>query len=133
MGWGSVLLWSADADLFTFRQADPVAHVIVRSLAVASINNTKSADSTAFRFSAGFVRGTFDSLLFAGQSAAVSTSLRIPYGATYQSLGSCIDMGAVSDTSSVVNTVMWFLIGTGVKIGAGSEIRILGEFRERVE
>jgi hypothetical protein len=37
--------------------------------------------------------------------------------------GSAIDLGPVSDTSTVRDTVLWFFgIGTGIKIGRGSEV-----------
>ncbi len=39
---------------------------------------------------------------------------------------SCLDLGPVTDTVSVRGCVLWFLLGTGISIGRGSEVRIEG-------
>jgi hypothetical protein len=134
-----VLLWAAAGDLFNYADPSPATHVRISDLAVASVGAAKAPNDTAFRFTAGFARSGFENVLFVGQDdnamalQAAAKKARaqfelplLPEGLSYTSLGSCIDMGIVSDTSSVRDTIMWFTLGTGIRIGHGSEIRIQG-------
>lgn len=116
----------------------------MESLSIYSVNATKSNNSTALRFPAGFVRSTIENVLFIGQQggAAMKSELRTSRGQlvklppvamppllanlNFVPLGTCIDMGQVSDTSNIINTLIWMTTGTGVVIGRGSEVRIIG-------
>ena len=138
-----MLLWSAAADLFHYAAAGPASHVRISDLAVASVGAAKTPNNTAFRFSSGFVRSGFENILFFGsgdgdgprlQTTAPKEILRptlpaLPRGLASTPLGSCIDMGIVSDTSSVRDTIVWFTLGTGIRVGHGSEVRIQGAGR----
>jgi hypothetical protein len=121
MGWSSNLLWASDADLIVW--FDP-PKITVAELAISSIIAKKSVNSTALRVgtgkSAGAQRCEFDHLLFFGEgSVANTTHVATP-------IGTALDLGAVSDTTTVRDCVLWKVHGTGIVIGHGSEIRIEG-------
>jgi hypothetical protein len=125
-GWASALLWEQDADLFTFAPADgsPLAHAFFADFAVFCAGPApKSAASTALRFPSGIVRSTLSTLLFYGSGPLPNASL-----GSAVTCGTNIDLGgrAVTDTVTVRDTLHWFFRGTGVVIGRGSEVRILG-------
>lgn len=119
-GWTSQLLWASDTNLLQATAAGPVGLFTIMDIAVVSTVQDKAPAATALSFPAGAVKSLFSGLLFLGQGTW-------PGGrASARLLGSGIDLGAVSDTTTVRDTVMWFLTGTGVKVGRGSEVRILG-------
>eukprot|EP00037_Helgoeca_nana_P015739 m.147450 g.147450 ORF g.147450 m.147450 type:complete len:544 (+) comp23148_c1_seq1:21-1652(+) len=124
-GWDSILLWTEDADLLVW--ATPAQWISVVDIAITSVGKPKSANSTALRFGVGPGTGAqrvvIDRVLVFGDGGAPipNTTLTGVPG------GSAIDLGPVSDTSTVRDTVLWFFgIGTGIKIGRGSEVRIEG-------
>jgi hypothetical protein len=159
-GWGSIVLWNFDADLFIWPNSS--SHILVEEFAIASSNTTKSQQSTALQvngretycraffatskyrilfrtlagiasyydhaavchlrlqFVQGVVRSTFATLLFYGSGDIPGTN--IP---TYLT-GTNMNLGPLTDSVSVRDCLHWFLGGTGVVIGRGSEVRILG-------
>lgn len=116
----SNVLWAAAQPLFVFNASSPLTDVLVGWFAVSSVGPPKGSAAAALAFPPGVVKSTFDSLVFLGAGAVPNTTQ------TAALLGTCLDLGAVTDTVGVVNTLMWFLEGTGVRIGRGSEVRILG-------
>ena len=125
-GWNSALLWEQDADLLTFAPADgsPLAHALFADFAVFCAGAAaKSAASTALKFPAGIVRSTLTTLLFYGQGPLPNASL-----GSAVACGTNLDLGgaAVTDTVTVRDALHWFFRGTGVVIGRGSEVRLLG-------
>lgn len=120
VGFSSTLLWDADSDLFTWLSTSPTAEVLVADLCIASTSSPKSPTSAALRFKSGVVKSVFQNLLFLGAGAVPGTSI------TTQALGTCIYGGVVTDTVTITDVVMWFLQGTGVYVGHGSEVRIIG-------
>lgn len=119
-GWLSNLLWSADSDLLLFNATSPVAHATIADFAVSSTGGIKSPSSTALRFPAGLVRSLVSNVLFYGAGAIPGSS--IPTFLT----GSNLDLGDVTDTVTLRDVLHWFVGGTGVRIGRGSEVRIMG-------
>ena len=121
MGWSSNLLWAADADLIVW--ANP-PKITVAELAISSIIGKKSVNSTALRVGVGSGVGAqrceFDHLLFFGAGRVANTT----YVAT--PIGTALDLGEVSDTTTIRDSVIWFVRGKGVVVGRGSEIRIEG-------
>lgn len=119
-GWVSNLLWAADADLLAWNTSQPLAHMFFADFAVSSISAAKSRTSTALRFTAGVTQSVFESLLFFGQGTIPGT------GQATTLTGTNMNLGAVTDTVTVRDCVHWFTGGTGVVIGRGSEVRVLG-------
>jgi hypothetical protein len=107
--------------LFVWTTSQTAAHMLFTEFAVTSVGSSKSPTSTAFRFIAGVVQSTFATLLFYGAGD-------IPGLPGQQAVltGTNLDLGAVTDTVTVRDTVHWFLGGTGVRIGRGSEVRVMG-------
>jgi hypothetical protein len=125
-GWGSALLWESDADLLTFAPADgsQLAHALFADFAVLCAGAApKSARSTALRFASGIVRSTLSTLLFYGAGPLPNASL-----GSAVACGTNLDLGgsAITDTVTVRDSLHWFFGGTGVVIGRGSEVRVLG-------
>ena len=109
-----------DSDLMVWVSSAPTAEVLVVDLCVASVDGAKSADSAALRFKAGVVKSVFQNLLFLGAGSVPGTNI------VTAALGTCIYGGVVTDTVTITDVVMWFLQGTGVYVGHGSEVRIIG-------
>jgi hypothetical protein len=113
-GWESNVLWHHDGNLFQFSNGVTTATVI--DIAITAVGGDKSPASTALAFPVGLAKSNIQRVLFNGRGA-------IPAITENALIGTAIDMGAISDTCSVVDCVFWFLQGTGVKIGKGSEVR----------
>jgi hypothetical protein len=128
-GWSSNFLWSSNNDLFVWAPADgsQPAHLVIQDFAVscvgaAKVNNAASGNgsATALRFSTGLVRSVLSTLLFYGAGP-------VPYTNQPTVLcGNNLDLGPLTDTVTVRDALQWFVGGTGVSIGRGSEVRILG-------
>ena len=120
-GWSSNLLWASDADLIVWTDPPPIT---VAELAISSIKSTKSVNSTALRVGVGPAVGAqrceFDHLMFFGAGTVPNTT----YVATH--IGTALNLGNESDTTTVRDCIFWFVSGTGIVIGHGSEIRIEG-------
>tara|TARA_A100001015_G_C14988709_1_gene712768 strand:+ start:236 stop:1453 length:1218 start_codon:yes stop_codon:yes gene_type:complete len=120
-GPGSVLLWEVDETLLEFDSKNPLGMVTIADFTVASVGAIKSAMSTAFAFPAGLVKSQIENvqLIGAGGLPVGNVSSTVP-------IGSGFDLGNVTDTVAIRNCLLWFGSGTGVKIGRGSEVRIIG-------
>ncbi len=94
-GWSSIILWNDQLDLFVFDWPQPVAFLTVADLCVSSVTSAKMASNTAFKFTAGVVKSSFTHLLFYGAGGIPNTNINTFF------LGTCIDMGVVSDTNVV--------------------------------
>ena len=104
-GWGSNILWDHDDHLFAFDT--PVAEAIVTDIAISSIGTNKSPNSTAINFAGGLAKSVIERVLFYGAGDVPGVAQKASL------LGSAIDMGAISDTSAVVDCVVWFCHGVG--------------------
>ena len=120
-GPGSNLLWSTDKTLLLFTTSSPIGMATIADFSVSSINQSKSASSTALAFPAGFTKSQIHSvqLIGAGGLPSGNISETIP-------IGSGFDLGNVTDTVMLHNCLLWFGCGTGIKIGRGSEVRVSG-------
>jgi hypothetical protein len=120
-GWSSNLLWAGDADLIVWTNPPPIT---VAELAISSIKSAKSVNSTALRVgvgpNVGAQRCEFDHLLFYGAGTVPNTT----YTATF--IGTALNLGNESDTTTIRDCIFWFVGGKGIVIGHGSEIRIEG-------
>lgn len=124
-GWASNLLWASDDDLIVWNS--PAPRISISNLAITSVGTKKSQNSTALRLGlapgSGAQRVEIDHVLIYGApgSPVPNTTLSAVVG------GSAIDLGSVSDTSTIRDCILWFFgSGTGIKIGKGSEVRIEG-------
>lgn len=114
-GQRSILLWAALADLLSF--TTPVDSALISDFTVGSIGPAKTPDLAALRF-VEVTKTVFDSLLFVGQGA-----VHTPGGdVAASSLGSVLDLGHLTDTVDVRSCVLWFLVGTGIALGRGSQV-----------
>lgn len=120
-GFGSMLLHGFDADLFSFQSGKgQVAWLTMRSLAIVSTIGAKSPATTAVAFTGGVVKSLFSGLLVMG-SGGIPGDTRQTFSA-----GTAFDLGNVTDTVGVRDCVVWDHLGTAVRIGRGSEVRIEG-------
>jgi hypothetical protein len=116
--------------------------MMIDNLAITSISTTKSINSTAIKvgapccalvsvklwhysvhalqFQQGVVQSVISSVLFYGQGFIPGMNV----SATLT--GTNLDLGPITDTVTMRDCVHWFLGGTGVIIGRGSEVRIFG-------
>lgn len=128
-GWSSNFLWSSNNDLFVWAPPDgsQPAHLVIQDFAVScvgtpKVNNAASGNgsATAVRFSTGVVRSVFSTLLFYGAGP-------VPYTNQPTVLcGNNLDLGPLTDTVTIRDALQWFVGGTGVGIGRGSEVRVMG-------
>jgi hypothetical protein len=127
-GFSSNLLWSSSGDLLVWTPPDgqPATHILVEEFAVSCVGapkldpTTGLATGTALRFTTGVVRSVLASLLFYGRGGVPLTNQATTL------CGTNLDLGPLTDTVTVRDTLHWFVGGTGVKIGRGSEVRVMG-------
>ena len=121
-GWTSLLLWDTDEASDLLHWPTLAAHVNVRDFAVVGIGAAKRPNSTAMRFGEGVAQSTFNRLLWCGARACCGL---LP-GRNVSFLGGALDLGTLTDTVEVVESVAWAIRGTGIKIGHGSQVLIRG-------
>jgi hypothetical protein len=119
-GTRSVLLWTHAGDLLVWPNATGM--ITLADFSIGSIHSPKPLTATAMRFAQGLVKSTISNVLFVGQGPISTTSGDFPAVL----LGTCIDLGPLTDTVSVRDVVIWFVAGTGIIVGAGSEVRVEG-------
>ena len=124
-GWSSIIYWSFDNHLFYFQQT-AVSRFTIRDMAIYSTECIKSYDNSAFYFdnSSDVTQSLFDHLLFSMTTTTTSKSNNDNNDNFYISSG--INMNRITDTTTFTNILMWFIQGIGIKIGYGSEVRIIG-------
>ena len=115
-GWLSILLWASESDLFVWKTS--VDHASFHDFAVVSVATQKPVNSFAFRFSE-LTQSTFRQLLFYGAGS-------IPGNHVITNITGAVHLGNITDTVSLTDCVVWFGIGTLIRIGRGSEVRIQG-------
>lgn len=125
-GWQSALLWENDSDLLVFSPSDgtQLSHSFFSDFAILCGGSLpKTPTSTALKFSTGIVQSTLSALLFYGGGPLPNASL-----GNAVMCGTNLDLGgtSITDTVTVRDTLHWVLGGTGVVIGRGSEVRVLG-------
>eukprot|EP00026_Physarum_polycephalum_P009903 Phypoly_transcript_10040.p1 GENE.Phypoly_transcript_10040~~Phypoly_transcript_10040.p1 ORF type:complete len:413 (+),score=54.79 Phypoly_transcript_10040:180-1241(+) len=110
-GFSSTILWAFDGNLFSVAptQENQAADLIFRDLRLHSTVMRKSPGSAAI-YCVLCVRSVFSTLLIDSDDNVFP--------------GSGIVMSQIADTNIVTNTQMWNIVGTGVRIDKGSEIRI---------
>eukprot|EP00750_Incisomonas_marina_P005947 INCI14246.3.p1 GENE.INCI14246.3~~INCI14246.3.p1 ORF type:complete len:303 (-),score=50.38 INCI14246.3:625-1533(-) len=87
-------------------------------LLIASTITTKSETSTAVRFTGGVAKSQFSQLTLMGQNGGGPLDTVV--------FGGGFDFGNITDTVTVRDTVIWGHSGDAVRIGRGSEVRIIG-------
>ena len=117
VGWESMLLWGSNTDLFSWDNID-AAHLNFHDFAVISVSTIKNEDLVAFRFSLSVTQSVFSRILFYGSGSLSGYEVTFIPGA--------FDLGAVTDTVSLTDCVVWFGVGTLVRVGHGSEVRVQG-------
>lgn len=127
-GWSSNLLWAGPKDLLVWAPpgGDQPAHLVLQDFAVSCVGSPKvnvtgtGVSATALRFSTGLVRSVLSTLLFYGAGSVPGT------GQQTVLCGNNLDLGPTTDTVTMRDVLHWFVGGTGVYIGKGSEVRIMG-------
>ena len=119
VGFQSTILWASNSDLFVW--FDSVELSTFSDFSIASVAPAKDISLVAFRFVNELSKSEFRQLLFYGQPSASVTA-----GQEGVNFPGCIDMGDVTDTVAVTDSVAWMAVGTIFKIGRGSEVRING-------
>ena len=132
-GYSSVILWSVDSNLFQFIQYQKELHI--SNLKIQSIKTNKSTTSAAFTFNNGLLMSQFVNVFITNDEYTPFAVSRSKYSTRKKghlqfepviSVGSGIIING--ETSSVIfrDVVIWELIGTGIQISYGAEVRILG-------
>lgn len=86
----------------------------LHDLLVVSSSVAKSPESTCFYFSDGLTQSFIYNIEITNN------------GDDSTKLGSGIVIQGVTDTVEITSVVMWEIKGTGIRIGYGSEVRIIG-------
>eukprot|EP01079_Euglenida_sp_SAG-EU17-18_P003783 gene3783-703_t len=123
-GWQSNILWQAQGPLFTLSQAQgQPTHLTVADLGVTSVGSDKGPGFAAWSFPSGLTQSRLSGLLCYGRGLVPG----VP-GTQASAIGTCLDLGAfaTTDTVTVEGLLVWFHTGSGVAIGRGSEVRIIG-------
>eukprot|EP01084_Bolivina_argentea_P063414 115788_1 len=132
MGFGglsSVILWSSNTDLFIFTHYQKELHI--SNLKIQSIKVNKSTNCAAFRFNNGLLMSQFINVFITNDEykpfavSKIYKNRNIKFEPTIN-VGSGIIING--ETSSVIfrDVVIWELIGVGIQISYGAEVRILG-------
>jgi len=111
-GFSSVLLWAFDDDLFLWDSHQEVASLVVKDINVISSITNKTNNRAAFRFRDNLVKSILSHIQLIGENGI--------------NVGSGIVSEELTDTVSIEGSFFWNIRGTGVQIGYGSEVRILG-------
>ncbi|CAF3204353.1 unnamed protein product [Rotaria socialis] len=114
-GIGSVLSWEFDDHLIVILSQDgsESSQLTIRDFSITSSVVLKSLDKFAI-YAEDLVQSQIEHLVINSND---SKSFPVPSG---------IGMMGVADTNTIRDVVMWEIKGTGIQIGYGSEIRILG-------
>ena len=103
-GWSSNVLWDHDSHLF---QWSGMAHQLtLHDLAITSVGQSKSAGSTAIRFTDGVQDSVISKVLIIGSGAAVAGKKTTPAGGGF-------DLGVETLTVDVTDCEVWTASGFG--------------------
>ena len=111
-GWSSNILWAFDGHLFDWTSTVICRECTVKDLKITSSNIAKTTTNAAIACRGGVERSQFDHLL-------------VTFTGAYKP-GSGILFTGVSDSTTIRDCQFWYIKGTGIRIGHGSEIRIQG-------
>lgn len=114
-GMNSILYWQFDNHLIVIspESNNEIAQITIRDFAVTSNAIPKSLDRFVI-YAENLVRSHIEHLIFNTNDSKL-----------YPIAGG-ISMNGVADTNTVRDVIMWDIKGTGIEIGYGSEVRILG-------
>lgn len=110
-GLTSTISWGFNGNLFQWAAGISCREVIFRDLRIVPTINL-SASSSAIYCTGGVERSIFSNLLVINSGGF--------------NVGTAIYMNGVSDTTTISNCVFWGVIGKGIRIGHGSEVRVIG-------
>ncbi|CAF3792045.1 unnamed protein product [Rotaria sp. Silwood1] len=114
-GLSSVLLWEFDDHLIVILSQDgsELSHLTIRDFAITSRAVLKPLDKFAI-YAQDLVQSQIEHIIINSNDSKSSP------------VSSGIAMVGVADTNTIRDVIMWKIKGTGIQIGYGSEIRILG-------
>ncbi|CAF2101191.1 unnamed protein product [Rotaria magnacalcarata] len=114
-GWSSVLLWEFDDHLLVILSQDgsELPQLTIRDFAITSSAVAKSLEKFAI-YTEDLVQSHIEHIIINSNDTK-----NFP-------VSSGIAMMGVADTNTIRDVIMWNIKGTGIQIGYGSEIRILG-------
>eukprot|EP00040_Diaphanoeca_grandis_P000069 m.14260 g.14260 ORF g.14260 m.14260 type:complete len:449 (-) comp10065_c0_seq1:132-1478(-) len=120
-GWGraSIFLWGFDGNLFEFLGAPGPTEagwdrIVMENIVVETSTFQQSGAFAAINFTTGLTQSLISNIVITPHITAPTN----PVGG--------IDLGPLSDTITVDNCFMEGILGTGLKIGRGSEVRLKG-------
>ncbi|MBW7865592.1 MAG: hypothetical protein GX580_11900 [Candidatus Hydrogenedens sp.] len=111
-GHSSLLLRDHPGHLLVWAEDTPCRECTVRGLHFASMCAETPPESAEIACLGGAERSLFCDLLFRAGEGGV--------------MGSGVLLRKVADTTSLSHCVLWGVTGTGLEIGEGSEVRVLG-------
>lgn len=111
-GWSTNILWAFNGHLFEWTSSVICRECTVRDLKITSSAVAKSTSSAAIRCSGGVERSQFEHIL-----VTVSAAFKPGTGIHFQ---------GTSDSTTICDCQFWLIKGTGIRIGQGSEIRVIG-------
>ena len=114
-GKETVLLWSSAGDMFVWGpKAGVVGRSSLASFSIVATTVQKTANATAIRFVSGLVQSTLRNIMVASDDQAKIYPMNI------------LDLGSITDTVQITDPLFQNVYGIGIKIGKGSEVRVVG-------
>ena len=114
-GEETVFLWSSAGDMFVWGlKAGVVGRSSFASFSIVASTVQKAPNATALRFVNGLVQSTLTNIMVTSDDQAKIYPMN------------AMDFGAITDTIQVNNPLFQNVHGTGIKVGKGSEVRVVG-------
>jgi len=108
-------LWSSDDDLFVFGGNNgEVTHSTFSKFLIQATGKNKNTNATALHFINGCTQSIFTDIMVESDDGNNIYPMNV------------LDLGPLSDTVSIIRPLFQNVIGTGVKIGRGSQVRLAG-------
>ncbi|UJR07336.1 hypothetical protein I4U23_011623 [Adineta vaga] len=113
-GMNSILLWEFNDHLIQILPSNNgISEVTIRDFVITSSITPKSLDKFGI-YAENLVKSQIEHLIINSNDSKISPT----------SSGICLS--GVADTNTIRDVIMWEIRGTGIEIGYGSEVRILG-------
>ncbi|CAF1129288.1 unnamed protein product [Adineta steineri] len=114
-GMNSILLWEFNDHLIIISSEsnNEISQITIRDFVITSSIVEKSLDKFGI-YAENLVKSQIEHLIINSNDSKISP------------ISGGIAMIGVADTNTIRDVIMWEIKGTGIKIGYGSEIRILG-------
>ena len=114
-GEETVFIWGSPADMFVWGdKAGVVGRSSFASFSILASVVSKAPNATAIRFTNGLVQSTVNDILVISDDQAKIYPMNV------------LDLGLVTDTVQITNPLFQNVHGTGIKVGRGSEVRVVG-------